>query len=192
MDTIDKINLILSFWNYHFIQNAEEIINTNDVDLCSNLFVSLTYYIEAQKRINGHNHYTLIDTKSYIKEELLLKSGYRAIIKNVNQLTKTNAKQVFTLSLRDILIHLVSECSTVINFRIELVLNDCDSDPEWSAVSVSNLIKSTVDIAKEVNYSLPYNNVQEYFSRNNYSLTQYKIFEQKRISESAYYLGEQL
>ena len=70
---------------------------------------------------------------------------------------------------------------------IDEVLNDSQTDPHYSAVVVSNIIKCYIDLEKELNTQLPYIDVETFFEFNGYSKQEYKKFEKSRQKESKYY-----
>ena len=69
------------------------------------------------------------------------------------------------------------------------VLSDSETDPHYSAVSATNLIKCYIEIMTELGEKLPYSNVEEYFDFNAYTKEEYEIFETHRNKESKYYQG---
>ncbi len=75
--------------------------------------------------------------------------------------------------------------------RICLVLNDSPTDPDYSAVAVTSLIKSYIQIKTEMGEKLPFSNVEEYFLHKGFSKEEYDFFEKSRKSESVYYRGVQ-
>lgn len=70
---------------------------------------------------------------------------------------------------------------------IDEVLNDSQTDPHFSAVAVSNIIKCYIDIEKELGTQLPYTDVKSFFEFNGYSKQEYEMFEKSRYKESIYY-----
>lgn len=70
---------------------------------------------------------------------------------------------------------------------IDEVLNDSQTDPHYSAVVVSNIIKCYIDLEKELGTQLPYIDVETFFEFNGYSKQEYKKFEKSRQKESKYY-----
>ena len=75
--------------------------------------------------------------------------------------------------------------------RICLVLNDSPTDPDYSAVAATSLIKSYIQIKTEMGETLPFSNVEEYFLHKGFSKEEYDYFEEGRKSESVYYRGVQ-
>lgn len=76
--------------------------------------------------------------------------------------------------------------------EIDNVLNDSESDPHFSAVYVSKLIKSLIFTIENYKISdLHFSDIKEYFAYLDYSDEEYEIFEKKRLIESQYYIGEQ-
>ena len=76
--------------------------------------------------------------------------------------------------------------------EIDNVLNDSEFDPHFSAVYVTNLIKSLIfTIENCETYEMHFKDVKDCFKYLDYSDKEYEIFEKKRIIESEYYIGEQ-
>ena len=76
--------------------------------------------------------------------------------------------------------------------EIDNVLTDSESDPHFSAVYVTNLIKSLIfTIENCETYELHFKDVKDCFKYLDYSDEEYATFEKKRVIESQYYIGEQ-
>jgi len=76
--------------------------------------------------------------------------------------------------------------------EIDNVLTDSESDPHFSAVYVTNLIKSLIFTIENCETNeLNFKDVKDCFKYFDYSDEEYEIFEKKRIIESEYYIGEQ-
>lgn len=75
---------------------------------------------------------------------------------------------------------------------IDNVMNDSEEDPEYSAVTLNNLIICFIYCQKKLDPAFPICTVRDYFlSTAFYAETDYMSFEEKRKKESAYYIGEQ-
>ena len=78
---------------------------------------------------------------------------------------------------------------------MERSINDvlCDSleDPQYSAVTTSNLIKCYIDVMQALGESINYHSVDEYMSQNMFTSEEIQLFNAKRNSESEYYIGKQ-
>lgn len=74
---------------------------------------------------------------------------------------------------------------------VEQVLNDSKTDPEYSAVAASNVIKCYVQIMTEIGNIPSFNDVESFFYINGYSDEEYQWFEECRKKESQYYIGIQ-
>ena len=74
---------------------------------------------------------------------------------------------------------------------VDHVLSDSKTDPEYSAVTASNLIKCYIDIKSELEGALPYKTVEGFFEYNLYTEEEYHLFEENRKKESEYYIGMQ-
>lgn len=73
---------------------------------------------------------------------------------------------------------------------IDEVLEDSESDPEFSAVTLSNTIICYINLLK-INKCNPFHSLYEFFLSHGYSEDEFKIFKQKREKESSYYNGKQ-
>ena len=78
-----------------------------------------------------------------------------------------------------------------IELLVENVLGDSEQDPQFSAVTATNLIKCYIQVMNELGEALPYSNVEEFFEFNAYTQEEYLTFEEKRKKESEYYRGIQ-
>ncbi|HAN21373.1 MAG: hypothetical protein A2Y15_06965 [Clostridiales bacterium GWF2_36_10] len=74
---------------------------------------------------------------------------------------------------------------------IDNVLNDSDEDPHYSAVTATNLLKCYIQLLKNSGEQLPFNDSEEYFKHNGYTIQEYQLFEVKRKAESKNYIGKQ-
>lgn len=72
---------------------------------------------------------------------------------------------------------------------IEEVLNDSQEDPHYSAVYVSNLIKTCAELSKDINIDPQYSTVEEYFLLENMN-EEYLVFMEKFNKEAEYYIGK--
>lgn len=76
--------------------------------------------------------------------------------------------------------------------EIDNVLTDSESDPHFSAVYVTNLIKSLIFTIENCETNeLHFKDVKDCFKYFDYSDEEYATFEKKRVIESQYYIGEQ-
>lgn len=91
------------------------------------------------------------------------------------------------------LLYLLDHCEIdlIIWDLINNVLNDSETDPHYSAVAVTNIIKCYIELMDELDEKLPYNSVEGFFDFNAYTEDEYKIFEEIRSKESKYYRGIQ-
>lgn len=79
-----------------------------------------------------------------------------------------------------------------IELFLDDVMEDSESDPQYSAVTAFNLIICYIRIQKALDPMYPIQTVKEFvLGTQYYSERDYEQFEQKRNSESTYYLGEQ-
>lgn len=74
---------------------------------------------------------------------------------------------------------------------VDQVLNDSETDPEYSAVTASNIIKCYVQIMTDLGNAPSFNNVESFFKINGYTDEEYQRFEECRKKESQYYIGIQ-
>ena len=74
---------------------------------------------------------------------------------------------------------------------VDQVLNDSETEPEYSAVTASNIIKCYIQITTQLGNAPSFNSVETFFETNGYSKEEYERFEKSRINESKYYIGTQ-
>lgn len=74
---------------------------------------------------------------------------------------------------------------------VDQVLNDSETDPEYSAVAASNVIKCYIQIMTDLDNAPSFNDVESFFKINGYSDEEYQRFEECRKRESQYYIGTQ-
>lgn len=71
------------------------------------------------------------------------------------------------------------------------VLQDSGEDPQFSAVTVSNLIKCYMDIKYSIGQQTCFTSVEEYLQYNCFTTAEIQAFEEKRAREETYYMGKQ-
>ena len=74
---------------------------------------------------------------------------------------------------------------------INNILVDSETDPHFSAVTATNLIKCYIELMNHLGENLPFHDVGSYFPFNGFSEEEYAFFENSRRKESEYYVGEQ-
>lgn len=73
---------------------------------------------------------------------------------------------------------------------VDEVIADSETEPEFSAVTLSNIIISYNSLLKIVKFD-SFKSLYEFFLTHGYSENDFRKFEQKREKESAYYTGKQ-
>lgn len=91
----------------------------------------------------------------------------------------------------EMLLYILHHFSFELDILVEQVLNDSEEDPQFSAVTATNLIKCYIQIMLDLNKKMPYRDVKGYFENAGFSENDYLLFEKKRIEESTYYIGKQ-
>ena len=89
------------------------------------------------------------------------------------------------------LLYLLNYMEYPIDLLVDNVINDSEEDPEYSAVTATNLIKSYIQVTKELEVFKPYKSVKEYILNDGYTFEEYELYEKKRKNESANYIGIQ-
>ena len=74
---------------------------------------------------------------------------------------------------------------------IDLVLDDSEEDPQYSAVTANNEIKCYIQIMQDIGAEIDYKDVKGFFKDASYTEEEYQLFEKKRAKESEYYIGYQ-
>lgn len=87
-------------------------------------------------------------------------------------------------------IYLLKYMDDYIESLIYKVLEDSDGDPQYSAVTASNLLKCYIDVMSGNNCRLPYQNMKEYFDFHLLTEEEYALFLRKFDIEKAYYVGK--
>ena len=86
------------------------------------------------------------------------------------------------------LLYLLKSVDFKLTIDIENVLNDSLDDPQYSAVTTSNLIKCYIEIMTNLGKKLPYHDVKGFILFDGFSEEEYKFFEASREKESKYYI----
>lgn len=71
------------------------------------------------------------------------------------------------------------------------VIHDNPDDPEYSAVTATNCIKSFIEVRQGMGEELPYSTVEEYLRIKGASDEECLLFEESRAKEAVSYIGEQ-
>lgn len=87
--------------------------------------------------------------------------------------------------------YLLNDIEDSIGRLIDNVLSDSETDPHFSAVAATNMIKCYIQVMNQLGEKLQYNNVEEFFGFNAYTKEEYDAFENSRKKESEYYRGVQ-
>lgn len=88
------------------------------------------------------------------------------------------------------LVYLLDDVDYNICQLIYNILSDSPTDPHYSAVTASNLIKCYIQIMDELG-GKTYNDIEEYFQMKLFTKEEYQLFEASRKKESEYYRGIQ-
>lgn len=78
-----------------------------------------------------------------------------------------------------------------IEILVDQVLEDSKTDPHFSAVAATNIIKCYIQIMDELEKKLSYTDVEGFFKLNGYTKEEYCLFEESRKKEAQYYQGAQ-
>ena len=89
------------------------------------------------------------------------------------------------------LTYLLQHLEGYIENMVYAVLADSEEDPQYSAVTATNLIKCHIEVEEALGRQLPYHNVEEYLRCSWLTEEEMQVFEKKRQHESAYYHGKQ-
>ncbi len=94
-----------------------------------------------------------------------------------------NADKEFDYLMEEYLLYCIDDL-------IDNVLDDSEEDPHYSAVTANNLIKCYVKVCSEWGMEVPFFNAETYFGWSNRTAAEYRRFEEKRVKEQMYYIGE--
>lgn len=89
------------------------------------------------------------------------------------------------------LLYLLNFMDDYIDKLVYKVMTDSQTDPHYSAVTASNLIKCYIQVMQQFNKEIPYTDVRGYFKYNMFTDEEYEFFEKSRRKESEYYVGKQ-
>lgn len=93
-------------------------------------------------------------------------------------------------NIKEELMYLLRFTEDYIENSLYKVVNDSETDPHFSAVTTSNLIKCYVKVIKNFGGELPYTDVKSFFNYNLMSEEEYNNFEKRRSTEKEYYVGK--
>ncbi len=100
-------------------------------------------------------------------------------------------KSIMDFKFQEELLYLLKYMDDYIEKCVYNVLSDSQSDPHYSAVTTTNLIKCYVKVMDALDVELPYTDVKSYFKFNLLTANEYMAFEKSREKESHYYRGVQ-
>ncbi len=70
------------------------------------------------------------------------------------------------------------------------VIFDSTKDPEYSAVTATNLIMCYANVVEYFDGEKPYNDLEEYFNISKFTKREYRRFKKSARKESKYYIGK--
>ena len=85
--------------------------------------------------------------------------------------------------------YLLNHMESHIEKSVYNVLEDSLSDPQFSAITVANLIKCYIQIMQDMGKALPYHDLHSYFQWNMIDEQDYDAFMEKYEKERVYYVG---
>lgn len=91
---------------------------------------------------------------------------------------------------QDCIMYLLRHMETTIEQSVYSVLNDSESDPQFSAVTTANLINCYICVMQNMQIELPYHDVFSFFQCNMISEQDYEVFIKKYNCEKTYYVGK--
>ena len=94
-------------------------------------------------------------------------------------------------SFKDEMLYLMRFISNDIEVLTNNVIDDSETDPEYSAVTAENMIICYIETMRGIGIKLPYYDVKSYFKACYFSDSDYEVFEKKREIEAQYYIGKQ-
>ncbi len=92
---------------------------------------------------------------------------------------------------REKLIYLMNHLEWYIEHSVYDVLSDSTEDPEYSAVTTTNLIKCYIDVASSFELNIPYHTVDDFLRDKCLEDREIERFNESRERESVYYIGKQ-
>ncbi|MBQ6118286.1 MAG: hypothetical protein IJK98_03555 [Clostridia bacterium] len=85
--------------------------------------------------------------------------------------------------------YLLKYMAYYIDDYFEQLLNDSKTQPEYSAVTATNLLRCYIDVVKSYGKECPYDDLKSYFVYHSFSKKDYLEFEHHRKKETRYYRG---
>ena len=97
---------------------------------------------------------------------------------------------VLDFTFKDDILYLLQFLEDYIEDLVTRVLCDSEDDPHWSAVTAENLILCYIDVMKQLNKTLSYDDVKGYFKAYCFTDPEYELFKRKYQEELKCYVGK--
>ena len=88
------------------------------------------------------------------------------------------------------LVYLLEYAEHCIEDLVYNVIHDSTTDPHYSAVTASNLIKIYIEIMNGLKQELPFYDIKSFLDYNMFTAEEYELFLQKYELEISYYIGD--
>lgn len=188
----EKLQYLFGFSDEYFDILINKVLDKkSDVSEYSaaKVYNMITYYIEAENKLGTKLPFK--DVKTYFLYNL--NSRYEYFKFKLYALKESGYKNIIKLNLGDNekICYLLSFMEDYICILINEVLTDSKTDPDYSAVAATNVIKCYIEIENQAGVELPFCNAETFFKEKNYTRGDYIQFEESRKSESEYYRSVQ-
>ncbi len=149
----------------------------------------INYYIETENKIGTDLPFNDVKTYFLYKYSKYRHSKYEYFKFKISTLKESRRGAVIKPDLSDNekVCYLFKFLDEYICKLINDVLTDSKTDPNYSAVAATNVIKCYIEIENQLGTELPFNNVETFFKAKGFSKDEYIQFEESRESESKYY-----
>ena len=94
------------------------------------------------------------------------------------------------MNFKTALMYLLNSQQYDIEELVGAVLDDSETDPAYSAVTCSNLIKCYIKVMQELTEDCEYSDMEDFFYKNQFTPEEYQIFMEKYKKEAEYYRSQ--
>jgi len=183
----DNLKYILWYVNCEIIKILDRV-TVIDEEVPPNLAIIVNNCIECyiDVMIDFDENFRFQDVKEYILNSGYSEKQYRVFVSRIKSSSGSNMDMD-----KKSIIYILEFFKTQVDRLIKQVLLDSEDDPNYSAVTANNCIKSYMEVMRGLSMKDTCKNVKDYFLINQFTLEEYLMFERKRKIESVYYKSVQ-
>lgn len=185
---IEKLKYLFGFMDEYFDILISRVVGKNSnisKYSATQLYNMISYYIDIEKELGTDLPFN--NVKTYFMYNLNSKYEYFKFKLSVFKEIKHKEIIKPVLSNNEKIIYILRFMEEYICISINEVLTDFKTDPEYSAVAVTNMIKCYIKIKNQLGENMSFCDVETFFKVKKYSEDDYMQFEESRKSESEYY-----